>query len=118
MKSRPLCLFLRFFNSLAESKTCRKYINLASIHLNPGSIKHERDQINAPPSNQDTGAKKQTWGTCGDTNQILGKFLGDKGDVEVPSMGSGVSKFIKIKNRNDKIPTITIHPMQIHHCAV
>jgi len=46
---------------------------------------------------------------------ILWKF---KGDVGVLSIAVLVSKIIKSKNNNDKIPTITIHPMQIHHSAI
>jgi len=41
-----------------------------------------------------------------------------KGDVGVPSIGVPISKLLKYKNNNDKIPTITIYPMQILHHAI
>jgi hypothetical protein len=41
-----------------------------------------------------------------------GEIHGGRGDVEVLSIGVPGSKIIKIYiNINDKIPTITIHPM-------
>jgi hypothetical protein len=41
-----------------------------------------------------------------------------RGNVRVPSIGVPISKIIKLKIIMKKFPTITIHRMQIHHCAI
>jgi hypothetical protein len=75
---------------------------------------------NVPPSFRDRGALDQGDTDGGHVGAPLNfrRIQGERGDVGVPSIGVPVSKNYKNKNNNDKIPTITIHPMQIHHCAI